>query len=368
MSRNSLVIGALLVAGYMMLHSGSNPAAQPVAAEQTSTAKFDYGDGTGVAPNSSVAVKPFTSTPPVIDGVDSVAKADVSAFGDVPKEPTPTTIGPVASTAPSDTQSAFNDVPAEKSVASGPVAAAPPVSGPDWTQNVFPIKCHNSGGCAVAVTPDTLVTVRHVAGYAAAQVSTQNQWVNGNVSHPPQADDGLRDGAIVKVPNGKFPTMRVRAPVYYEPVTVYGLKTKVKQRGFVSAARYVSLLPESPGVVSGDSGGAVVADDGCLVGLISGNEGQVLNVAGNPKVVAITRMDYLAPYIPRQAMAATSGGDVPVPVGSVFPGTADQPSAFTDVPAVNRNPSCAAPANTTQGQTYYYYPQQQRKRGFLFFK
>lgn len=390
MNRNTLIIGALLVAGYMMVNSGSSHTAQPVAAEQTSTAKFDYGDGVGIAPNNTVEVKPFTATPPsdgglgatpVIDGVSAVESAGDkdSAFADVPKEPTPAS-GPTASAPPKvppAEDSAFSDVPKETAVAAGPIAAAPPVSGPDWTQNVFPIKCYNSAGCAVAVAPDTLVTVHHVANYAAAQISTQNQWVNGNVTHPPQADDGLRDGAIVKVPNGQFPSMRVRAPVYYEPVTIYGLSTKVKQRGYVSAARYVSLMPESPGVVSGDSGGAVVADDGCLVGLISGNEGQVLNVPSNKKVVAITRMDYLSPYVPRQAMSATAGSDVPQPVGSVFPGKADQPSAFDDVPAVNRNPSCAAPANaacTTQGncatqtQTYYYYPQQRRRGGFLFFK
>lgn len=400
MNRNTLIIGVLLVAGYMMINSGSSPTVQPVAAEQTNTATFDYGDGAGTAPSSTLPVEPFKATPPtgpavgatpIIDGTDAVATADVSAFSDVPKEPTPVKSDPVAAVPPVEqpdaaapkaavapnSTSAFSDVPPETPAVKGPVAAAPPVSGPDWTQNVFPIKGYNSAGCAVAVAPDTLVTVHHVANYAAAQISTQNQWVNGNVTHPPQADDGLRDGAIVKVPNGQFPSMRVRAPVYYEPVTIYGLSTKVKQRGFVSAARYVSLLPESPGVLSGDSGGAVVADDGCLVGLISGNEGQVLNVPANTKVVAITRMDYLAPYVPRQAMAATAGSDVPSPVGSVFPGKADQPSAFDDVPAVNRNPSCAAPANaacTIQGnsapqtQTYYYYPQQRRRGGFLFFR
>jgi hypothetical protein len=397
MNRNTLAVGALLVAGFMFINSVASPPAQLVVAEQsTSAATFDYGDGTGTAPSGTLPVVPFTATPPtgpavgatpVIDGVAAVEAIDNkdSAFKDVPPEPTPTVKEPVASVPPVDlpdaavpreavaptTESAFSDVPPASPAVKGPVASAPAVSGPDWTQNVFPIKCYNSSGCAVAVAPDTLVTVHHVAGYAVAQISTQNQWVNGNVTHPPGADDGLRDGAIVKVPNGQFPSMRVRAPVYYEPVTIYGLSTKIKQRGFVSAARYVSLLPENRGVVSGDSGGAVVADDGCLVGLISGNEGQVLNVPSNPKVVAITRIDYLAPYVPRQAMAATAG-DVPLPGGSVFPGKADQPSAFDDVPAVNKNQgaSCAAPGNCgTQMQTYYYpQQQQQRRRGLLFFK
>lgn len=373
MSQNTYIIGILLVGGVLLLNSGGST--PPVAAEQsvTESSRFDYGDGEGTAPDDSVPVEPFKSTPPVIDGTDAVAAADTTAFSDVAPEKVEDKVEPVASTPPADPPSAFEDVVPPPQEPAGPVASAPPVAGPDWTQNVFPIQCNNNAGCAVAVGPSTLLTVHHVAKYSAAQVSTQGQWVNGTVTLPPQADDILRDGSIITVAGGQFPSMRIRTPVYYEPVTVYGLKTKVKQRGYISAARFVSLPPGSPGVVSGDSGGAVVADDGCLVGLISGHEGQVTTVPGNTCVVAITRMDYLAPYVPRQGMSATAPSNgVPRPVGSVFPGTADQPSAFDDVPAVNKNQvpvqsnqSCTTGNCATPQQMYYYRSTPRQRRGFF---
>ncbi len=225
-----------------------------------------------------------------------------------------------------------------------------------WIDNVFPIRCRDKVGCAVAVAPDTLVSVYHIAKSANATISLSSGPISANVTHPPRANASTNDGAVVKIPGGQLPSMRVRAPVYYEPVTLYGLRTRVKQRGFISGARSVSLMPEAVGVATGDSGGAVVADDGCLVGLISGHENDY------PHVVLITRLDYLMPYIPKPRQAATgamkpgeilpismqSTSGLPDPVGSVFP-PQEQPSAFdppapAPTPAVNRNQaSCAAP-------------------------
>ena len=310
MKLNPVTIVVLAIIGMLWMNSGSST--MPVAAENP-VASFDYGDD---APPLGAAVG---STPPVITGVADVAKADVSAFGDVPPEP--------------------DDTP--KPVAATPVASMPPgvsssPSSTDWVQNVVPVHSGNSSGCAVAISPDMLLSVYHVVKYNRAQVEILGTRVTTAVQHPPGVNDLEHDGAYLKVTNTGLPSMRVRPPMYYEPVTIYGLATKTKQRGFVSNYRIVSLLPEMPGIRSGDSGGAVVADDGCLVGLISGVPVGFDSIPTNPRLVAFTRLDYLMPHLPRQGMES-SNPEVPKPVGPVFP---EQPSAF-EPPAVNKNQETA---------------------------
>lgn len=310
MKLSPVTIVVLAFFAALWLNSGND--SMPVAAENP-VAEFDYGDD---PPPLGAAVG---ATPPVIDSVAAAEKADVSAFSDVPPEPA--------------------DVP--KPMAATPVASMPPgvSSSPDntdWVQNVVPVHSGNSSGCAVAVAPDTLLSVYHVVKYNRAQVEILGTRVTTAVTHPPGVNDLEHDGAYLKVTNTGLPSMRVRAPVYYEPVTVYGLATKTKQRGFVSNYRIVSLLPEMPGIRSGDSGGAVVADDGCLVGLISGIPVGFDKIPTNPRLVAFTRIDYLSPYLPKQGMEGTNP-DVPKPVGDVFP---DQPSAFDPAP-VNKNQTTA---------------------------
>lgn len=340
-SKTTILIAACAVLGAILANSDHPP--NPAVAEQ-STVQFDYGDGNGKAPEPiPEPVQPFEATPPrETVGAEITTQPVASAFDDVPPVPAVVDDAPAVRAS----ASAFSPSPKESA------------AGVDFTQNVVEIRTTNGyGGTAVAVAPDTLLTVHHVARYSSAQVAIGGQWVNATVTHPADADDAWRDGAIVKVQGSNLPVMNVRAPVYYEPVTVYGMKTRTKMRGFVSASRYVSLSPESRGIEQGDSGGAVVAADGSLVGIISGNEGQSMNVPPNNRVVAMTRADYLLPYLPRRQAAAQAGG-VPQPVGSVFPES--QPSAFDPPPAVNSNrANCATPyqapvqSQQTQPQVYY---------------
>ncbi len=328
MKLNPVTIIVLAVVGLVWMNSDNRT--MPVAAENP-VATFDYGDD---APPLGAAVG---STPPVIAGVADVGKADVSAFGDVPPEPAETP-KPVASMPPG--------------VSSSPESA-------DWVQNVVPVHSGNSSGCAVAVSPDTLVSVYHVVKYNRAQVEILGTRVTTAVTHPPGVNDLEHDGAYLKVTNTGLPSMRVRAPVYYEPVTIYGLTTKTKQRGFVSNYRIVSLLPEMPGIKSGDSGGAVVADDGCLVGLISGVPVGYDNIPTNPRLVAFTRLDYLMPHLPKQGMESAKP-EVPQPVGPLFP---NQPSAFDPAP-VNKNQETATAPYRYQYQYEYRGYSTPRRRLF----
>ncbi len=371
---NALAVAACAVGAILFLNVTSSPGT-PVAAEPEPVpveSRFDYGDEHPLTPIPAARGATNPATLPVIDSEAAVTAADTSAFSDVPPpvEINTKPAGPVASAAPGS--SAFSDVPAAPVKVPTPVASGAPATDEGWTLNVFPIKCVNSNGSAVAVGPGTLLTTFHVARYANAQIGVNNQWVAAAISHPRGASDGIRDAALVKVANGQFPSMNVRAPVYYEPVTVYGLRTQTRQRGFVSGASAVSLLPETMGVSSGDSGGAVVGDDGSLVGLISGSEsGAQYGTLDNPRVVMMTRADIFLPYLPKSGMASTvhagaGTSNLPEPVGSVFP-PANQPSAFDPAPVTpaTEQASCAAPNKTqaTQSATTYYYQSRRQRRG-----
>lgn len=380
MSQNgNVAIVAFAIAGWMFVHNGGSTAPPLVAstAEPTPVAHFDYGDGVGSAPDR---------TTPIIDSVEAVGAVGASAFDDDTsqagkvidgtelKQPSPPPAVPPVLAPPVAAQNPLSQPappPSPPSAFADPPQQAAAVAASDWVNNVFPIRCNGHYGCAVSVTPDTLVSVHHVATHAAAQIALSSGTVAANVSHPPGADDGYHDTAVVKVPNGQFPTLQTRSPVYYEPVTVYGLTTKTKQRGYISGIATVSLLPENGGIKSGDSGGAVVADDGCLVGLISGfeNNGK-LGFPDNPHVVLITRIDYLLPYIPKNNTKPTNAvkpaaefpveGQLPQPVGSVFP---TQPSAFD--PPVNTNQPAVVPQQASGASCNTSYTVG-RKRGVFF--
>lgn len=315
MPKNLLI--ALGCLGMLVLMLQDAPAKSSVAPK----ASVDFGDdpkppGPAIgspppgAPLGAVKDAEF-SAPVITDTQDLKKAAGASAFSDV----LPADVAP-----PKPVGSAPPITP------TGPVASTAPVA-TDWLNNVFPAAAY--GGkrfCAVAVTPTTLLSASHAAPYANASVGVEGQWISASVTHPPAAGAGQRDAAILTVPNGNFPSMPVRAPRYYEPVTIYGLVSKKPQRGFMSHAWGVSLTPGSPGITAGDSGGAVVADDGSLVGIISGFEnGNLTGTSHNPLVVYITRADVFLPYIPKSAprgagygTAKPSAFDLPPDTSAVF--------------------------------------------------
>jgi len=280
------IIGLL----YTLAEPAHPVAAKPTAGTSTG-ASIDY--GTGNCENGVCRVTPIT-------GMGDINASQPSAFGDVMPD---IAKSPVGSVRPSDTQTESMPVEIE--------------------QHVFPVTSHDSSGCAVAVAPDRLLSVHHVVRYNRAKVQVGNDVLTAEVQHPPGVDDIAHDGAYLKIPGGKFPTMKIRAPFYYEPVTLYGLRTKTRQRGFVSSYRTVSLVPEANGVESGDSGGAIVGDDGCLVGLVSGVENPIQKgIPQNKRIVTFTRMDYMGAYLPKEMQATPNdakSSTIPEPIGNVIP-------------------------------------------------
>ncbi len=193
----------------------------------------------------------------------------------------PTPIGDSVPPAPS----AFSEI-------KEPPQAAPSV---DVSKYVFAVRAGESTGCAVAIAPDTLLTCWHiVSAYNTAYVNIDGQWKIADRSPIQNVNDGNRDGAILKLRGGgSLPSMKIRPPKYMETATVYGLKTKAPMSGVVSASRTVSLQASEQGVDKGDSGGAVIADDGSLVGIISGYDGAIGSTDSpvDQRVVKITRAD-----------------------------------------------------------------------------
>ena len=206
---------------------------------------------------------------------------------------------PQAPTPLEEPKSAFEDV--EKK-------SAPPRG--DAASKVFQVSAGSSTGCAVAVSPDTLLTVWHVANKGPVTVNVDGQAVPGQATPISGANEGDRDGAIIRTQSGGFANTPVRAPKYHEAVTVYGCRTRKAMRGVVSAHNTVSLDLEESGIDLGDSGGAVFATDGSLVGLVSAYEGDArsMNPPPNQRVVKITRGDLFAPQ----------GGYASARPGSIF--------------------------------------------------
>lgn len=343
-------------------------AAEPPAAVSTNTvnvpptepvAVFDYGD-TPVPDQPTFASSPETvaTVPPVV--TDDVAKdvvtptTESSAFADVPP---PEPVKQVAAVNP------------EAAVQQLLQSTTPATDA--WLDNVMQVRCQDWSGTAVAISPDTLFTVHHIVGSGNATVTdkTGKVW-NAVVTYPAGANDYDKDGAVLKVKGANFPWLKTRTPKYYEPVTVYGLRTQTKQRGLFSGARLVSLVPGQVGIKQGDSGGAVIADDGCLVGLVSGNENALFTAPANTLAVTVLRMDYMAPYVPAKpddSVRATvdTGKTEAAPSQAVTP--AKQPSAF-DPPAVQpvkpaaSTQTCTVPQQSYQQPVRYYYNTGQQYR------
>lgn len=378
MNQNSLIVLGCVAIGVLVFHH-EKPKVPPVAAAQPQAAsKFDYGDGVGATPNATTPIPAFgdnqkgmgSSPTPIITGTADVTNpGGKSAFSDVPPEkveskPVAAVPNPEAVVVKSTPPSAFESVKPQESAFESAKS--------DIGNHVFPIRCFNGAGSAVAVASDTLVSAHHVALYAQAQISLSSGIVNATVQHPPGADNAWNDAAILKVSGGQFPPMKCRAAKYGEAVTVYGQATRTPMRGFVSSTRSVSLDPSSTGVKSGDSGGAVVADsDGCLVGIISVAEGKNQNYVGNDRVVMMTRIEYVLPYLPQGVKAPSA---VPKPVGSVHPETSSavntnqsgfaSPAAGWDAfntpqqtqsqPQCATQGQCAVPQAGQQQQQFYY--------------
>lgn len=366
----------------------------PVVARSTrKVAHFDYGNVPVPVMRSTAPA--FESTPAsaqtlisgaLVGALDVVQPTSgVSAFDDVKpeSESVPTPVG-----ATSTEESAFATTETEEYPAPPPPpsikqteTATTVAKGTTFNiaDHVYPIRANggNVGG-AVAISPDTLLTVYHVAKYNGVQVGIEGKWYNSDTRTLPQPDDGYRDGAILRLNNTRLPSLNVRAPVYYEPVTIYGFKTKKAQQGFVSSARTVSLAPSNEGIRSGDSGGLVLADnDHSVVGIITGNEAEnkLIPAGPNTRVVYMARGDLFLPYITKQPVATirqtSAVSTPPIPVESTTPQKPSesawdsQPSAF-DPPAVNTPAAanCSQPkmaANCSQPSYFqsqapmYYY-------------
>jgi hypothetical protein len=226
-----------------------------------------------------------------------------------------------------------------------PVAVVPsqpqgdPVSAPsdappprNWLENVHTVKAGSGTGTAVSVRPDTLYTANHVVdGYSTAWIAVNRQWVQATVK--PLANVGpLRDGALLTIAKGDLPSLQVREPEYDEPVTVFGMRTQRKMKGRVVRVDLVSLNKDEPGVDAGDSGGPIVGDDGCLIGIIKGhaNKDDQINAKVDRRVVYFVPAEIFPKDAPN-AVAKAQPSNSPAPQncpGGVCP----QPQAMQQQP------------------------------------
>lgn len=166
-----------------------------------------------------------------------------------------------------------------KPVAAAIPAKAQPAETP-WLKNLHSVRAGDFGGSAVAVSPNTLYTAKHIAGtYSVIWVRVGDQWVKANVTRLP----GEQDGATLTLQDGSVPALETRKPEYRESVTVYGLRTRKKMRGIIVRDDMVSLDRDVEGVDSGDSGGGVFGEDGRLVGIARSFDGD--HKTGNRRVV-----------------------------------------------------------------------------------
>jgi len=293
------------------------------------------------APDPNVSATPQT---PEISAVVPTDFGDVGIVGELLGAPADVSSQSVAAAAPAPDiePDADSDAPAfpeveELPAPPEPVAGIAPAAAVDhsFTQAVFPVQCANGdGGSAVAIGPTTLVTAQHVVERAGSQcrVTVNGQQYLARITPIPGADNRLRDAAFLSISGVQLPYLSIREPEYFEPARLYGLRTNQVQTGFVTADRTVSLDPQFPGTRQGDSGGAIVGEDGSLIGIISGSDQTNANVA---KMCAAT---VFAQHVPR---AATFNADA-----LAF----DPPE-----PARDQAPSCAAPScsvNNVPQQSY----------------
>lgn len=212
----------------------------------------------------------------------------------------------------------------------GASADAPPPR--NWLENVHTVKAGDATGTAVSVRPDTLFTAHHVIeGYSTAWVAVDRKWVQATVT--PLANAGpLRDGAMLTIAKGSLPAIQVREPEYDEPVTVFGMRTKQRMKGRVVRVDLVSLNKDEPGVDAGDSGGPVIGDDGCLIGIIKGHADKEEQIGGKAdrRVVYFVPAEIFPKDMPN-AVAKASPSNSPAPQncpGGVCP----QPQAIQQQP------------------------------------
>lgn len=177
--------------------------------------------------------------------------------------------------------------------------------------SIFNVQSNRLAGTAVGIAPNTVLAPYHIVRHGNVRVQINGQWLPATVRPVSGANELIRDAAVLTVAAPHLPVVNVRAPQYFEPVWLYGLRSGEWQSGYISGARTVSLKPSTPGTIQGDSGGPIVAEDGSLVGIVSGQEdGASLGGELNPRVVTFVRGNILLPGM--QAAGGNSAPPLPV--------------------------------------------------------
>lgn len=129
-------------------------------------------------------------------------------------------------------------------------------------------------GTAVEVSPGQFQTVAHIrdglrSGYV-VEVNLDGDWQR--VHFVPNTGADFATLTLAGISSVDTNGIQNRPPRYLETVRVKGLKSNCWQVGTVSNLDplTVSLAETEPGIEQGDSGGAVLGDDGALLGVIHG--------------------------------------------------------------------------------------------------
>lgn len=122
---------------------------------------------------------------------------------------------------------------------------------------------------AVSIGGGRFVTAGHLTsnlgGTIEVDVEVDGKWVL-NAS---QTQVAGKDALVLKI-DQDVPGVTIRKPHHFESVTLYGLTTAKPLDGIFSGDSHLALKPSTPGITFGDSGGAVLGEDGQLVGIIQG--------------------------------------------------------------------------------------------------
>lgn len=180
-----------------------------------------------------------------------------------------------------------------------------------------------SGECAAVAIEGQLLTVYHLThDLRNPQVSVQvdGEWKPAKFVPVAGASVATLDMAYVQIADTLPDHASVRAPVYFEPVSIWANETGEWLTGIVSENRTVSLSPDCPGVKQGDSGSPIYGEDGKLIGIVAGMQGSSDTGTLQPRVVKMATVGRKSDTPkPRQANVS-----VPVQSGNCANGQCNQ--------------------------------------------
>ena len=147
----------------------------------------------------------------------------------------------------------------------------------DIIQRAVNVRIGFNYGTGTFVGPSTIYTCSHIADNPTNQceVAINNRWVRATFTASPTGDF-----ATVQLNQPQqFPPLSTVVPKYGDKIYVYGMYSKKVMEGTLAYNNMVTLNPDEPGILQGDSGGGVFSEDGSYIGAINYTRGGNLDPA-----------------------------------------------------------------------------------------